>query len=93
MKKWSKQIHWGRLHILLSNHFRLGFSLRKSWWALLHLNLWTCQIQIDKKPDCILCGKNCKHGFLTHEDARKYNLKITHDNSQRDRRRVFTNNF
>ena len=45
MKKWSKEIHFSRVSILLTNYLRLGFSIRKTPWNLFHINLFSCQIE------------------------------------------------
>ena len=49
MEKWSKEIHLWKVSILITNHLRLGFSIKKSplhgWF---HINLLTCQIQFYK---------------------------------------------
>jgi hypothetical protein len=56
MKRWSKQIHFKKLHILLTNHLHLGLSIYKIKYKKyeqrfnsenFHINLWTCQIVIN----------------------------------------------
>jgi len=48
MKKWSKEIHFFRIHILLTNFLHLGFSIKKTplGSGIFHINLWSCQIAI-----------------------------------------------
>lgn len=46
MKKWDKEIHFWRIHILLTNYLNLGFSIKRSPWNIFYINLWTCQIEI-----------------------------------------------
>lgn len=56
MKRWSKKIHYKKIHILLTNYLNLGFSIvklkykkydQKLFGENFHINLWTCQISID----------------------------------------------
>lgn len=46
MKKWSKEIHIGWVHVLLTNYLWLGFSVRKTPWNFFHINLGSCQIEL-----------------------------------------------
>jgi len=48
MKKWDREIHVWKIHILLTNYLKLGFSIRRTPRNWFHINLWTCQIEISK---------------------------------------------
>jgi len=46
MKNWSKEIHFWKVHILLTNYLHLGFSAKKTPHNIFHVNLGSCQIEI-----------------------------------------------
>ncbi len=49
-KMWGKEIHIGRLHMLITNHLRLGLKvkmLKRYGEKVILINLISCQIEID----------------------------------------------